>query len=122
MKGDAFHQVIEYLGNLRCEASYRTQIGRLYYSAYWQLRQSCRERGYVPTDSGQDHERLREFIRDDLKLRHLASLLAELHKDRKRADYRDRVTIGPREVTAARSRYIEIQKPIPWVEYGRYPR
>lgn len=89
MRGGAYREVIDQLDKLRCEASYRTQAGRLYCVEFY---------GYVVTTGAGDHEGLRAFLRGQLH----EMILAELHDDRKAADYRDDRVFTPSDLSVAR--------------------
>lgn len=105
MRGGAYREVIDHLDKLRCEASYRTQVGRLYYAAYTDVRHACVEYyGYTVTRGPGDHEGLRAFLRNRLNQALLFQLLAELHDDRKLADYRDDRVFTPSDLNVARGR------------------
>ena len=113
MNGAAYVEVIEHLDKLKCEASYRTKIGRFYYSAYLQLKAVCVDKGYEPVHNGTDHELVRAFIRDTLKNQQVAKHLKALREERNRADYGTNLSITPRNVAAAANLYGLIERQLP---------
>jgi hypothetical protein len=74
------------------EAAFRSAASRAYYAAYHLVTIRAKEDGFVPIDSGEDHELLRSFLkRGDTPRKKMSLDLERLHRLRKKADYDDAV-------------------------------
>ncbi len=74
------------------EAMLRSSVSRAYYAAFCHARNYCRDwLKFVPTNTADDHGRLRAFLKDG-KRRGIALKLDQLRQWRNDADYTDSLT------------------------------
>lgn len=124
MKGNDYIPVISHLQNLQSEAARRTQVGRLYYAAYTDVRHLCSEHfGYREDPKKNGHDELRKFVRETVNDEPLANLMHDLHELRKLADYRVIQTFTSQRVVEAKRKAKEISERVHRDHQGRsfYP-